>query len=319
MKKPDLKLKKPELKLKMPELKLKRPQSTRTRSSAPSVKPPKFIADLYADLRDRRLLPLVALLLVAIVAAPILLSGGSGEEGPEPAIPSPAPSGAAAQASFAVVPAAPTLRDYHRRLGHRQARDPFQQPVTPEASGAAGSGEGSGSTASGKAGEGSGSATPTETPVAVEGGSEGSGQGKEPKTTTKVVVQDKVLGYEIDAKAGFVGHVKPRDGIEPSTKLPNAKNPVIVFMGFSKDNKRALFLMSRNVTAYYGKAHCALDKQACQLVELKPGNSATFAYGYGEARYKLTLRRIVPVVSTREAAATVTTGADDNGGVPAGK
>ncbi len=49
-----------------------------------------------------------------------------------------------------------------------------------------------------------------------------------------------------------------------------------------------------------------VDKQACQLLELKPGNSATFAYGYGDSRYKLTLKKIVPVVATRQKAATVT-------------
>ncbi len=69
MKKPDFKFKLPDLDLKLPSLGGKRPSVPKT-----SIKPPKFVADLYADLRDRRLLPLVALLLVAIVAAPFLLS-----------------------------------------------------------------------------------------------------------------------------------------------------------------------------------------------------------------------------------------------------
>ena len=38
---------------------------------------PPFLVDLYYDLRDRRLLPLLALVLVAIVAVPFLLGGGS--------------------------------------------------------------------------------------------------------------------------------------------------------------------------------------------------------------------------------------------------
>ena len=40
----------------------------------PEVKTPKFLTDLVRDLRDRRLLPLVAVLVVAIVAVPIALS-----------------------------------------------------------------------------------------------------------------------------------------------------------------------------------------------------------------------------------------------------
>ena len=56
-------------KLKGPDLKM------------PDFKVPAFVSDLYYDLRDRRLLPLVGLVLVAIVAVPFLLSGGSEEQG----------------------------------------------------------------------------------------------------------------------------------------------------------------------------------------------------------------------------------------------
>ena len=55
--------------LKMPKLK------------GSDAKVPPVLADLYYDLRDRRLLPLIALILVAIVAAPFLLkerADGSG-------------------------------------------------------------------------------------------------------------------------------------------------------------------------------------------------------------------------------------------------
>ena len=59
--------------LKMPDLK--------------NVKVPRFVTDLYQDLVDRRLLPLVALILVAIVAVPFLLGGS--EEPPAPSTPMP--------------------------------------------------------------------------------------------------------------------------------------------------------------------------------------------------------------------------------------
>ena len=47
-------------KLKGPDLKM------------PELKVPAFVSDLYYDLRDRRLLPLVGFVLVAIVAVPFL-------------------------------------------------------------------------------------------------------------------------------------------------------------------------------------------------------------------------------------------------------
>lgn len=294
--------------LKRPDLKLKPPQLRRKPSgSKSSVKAPKFATDLYADLRDRRLLPLVAVLLVAIVATPILLASGDDEKAPMPIAPVAGEPSAAAQASFAVVPEEATLRDYRTRLRHRQARNPFREPPAP-AEPAPG---GEPASASGGDPEATGGEA---APVEAE-----ADEAPAPKTTTKVVVQSKVLGYEIDTRAGYVGNVKAHKGIVPTTKLPNPKKPVIVFTGFSKDNKRALFLMSSNVTAYYGKARCALDKQACQLVELAPGRSATFAYGYGDSRYKLTLQRIVPIVGVHKTKATVTAGSKDSGGTPSGK
>jgi hypothetical protein len=105
----------------------------------PDVWVPKFLEDLYFDLKDRRLLPVVALALVALVAVPILLSGG-GKEPPE-ATASSAAGGAPATkpqtASLTVVRANPGLRDYRRRLSGRKPTDPFKQRFTaPELKGA---------------------------------------------------------------------------------------------------------------------------------------------------------------------------------------
>jgi hypothetical protein len=281
-------------------------------SVSTGVKAPKFATDLYADLRDRRLLPLVVVLVVAIAAIPFLLGGDDGSRSQASLPASPAVTGTPARASFAVVPADPGLRAYRERFGHRPSQDPFSQPASASGSeGAASEGAGSSSTA-GAAGEtiegGSTGAETTTVEVPPPGGETEGGD-----TTTKVVVQKQVLGYEIDARAGFVGSVHAQQGIPPATRLPSRKNPVVVFVGLSKDKNHALFLMTSNVTAYYGKGQCAVDKQSCQLLELGPGKSATFAYGYGEARYKVFLQRIVPVVNTSEAATTTVTTTRDGG------
>ena len=57
---------------------LKKGPEIKLPSKMPKLKAPKFLADIYADLRDRHLLPLVAVLAVAIVVVPIALS----ESGP---------------------------------------------------------------------------------------------------------------------------------------------------------------------------------------------------------------------------------------------
>lgn len=324
---------------------------------------PKFVSDLYADLRDRHLLPLVALLIVAIIAAPILLSGKGEEE--EPAAIAPASvEGETKDAGLTVVPAEDGLRDYKKRLGHRAALNPFRRPPESESKGSEGSsssasegGSGSTSETSSSSGsevstttvggvttetvgsptspapveqphhshhksshsessesestestestEGAEATSPEPTPTAPAETTEPAKPSEpthtEPAThesnessSTKEANQGAVVGYTIDAEAGFVPHSTEKTGIKPMTKLPNKKHPLILFMGLSQNHKRALFLMTSNVTAYYG-GHCALDKQACQLIEVKPGKGVTFAAGYGESRYKLHLNRIVPV------------------------
>lgn len=300
-------MKRPELKFKMPKLDLKLPSlgGKRFSASKTSVKPPKFLADLYADLRDRRLLPLVALLLVAIVAAPFLLAGkGEDEESPATVSPGGAQSEeAAAAASFTVVPEQAGLRDFRRRLGHREARNPFAQPQVGSQEGGEGGGGEAGETGGSSSGE-SGGAVEAE----VGGGSGGSGPTTitQTTTTTDVVVESNVTSYELKARAGFLDDVKERDGIAPMTTLPSAKNPVLVYIGPAKDKKGAIFLMTSNVTAFYGKAKCVLDEQTCTTVELKPDQSATFAVGYGDTRFKLILQKIVPVVETNAESASVT-------------
>ena len=98
----------------------------------PELKVPPFLVDLYWDLRDRRLLPLVVLVVVAIVAVPFLLGGGS-EEADAAAgrrrcggLESPAIE----RAKLTVVEAKPGLRDYRKRLADRRPTDPFKQRYT---------------------------------------------------------------------------------------------------------------------------------------------------------------------------------------------
>ena len=102
----------------------------------PEIKVPDFLLDLYYDLRERHLLPLVALLLVAIVALPIVLSSGSSESesaGSEAAVATPGAS--APSSKLIVAKAAPGLRDYRRRLTGTP-KDPFEQKyTTPEGEG----------------------------------------------------------------------------------------------------------------------------------------------------------------------------------------
>jgi hypothetical protein len=124
---------------------------------------PQALTDLYRDLRDRRLLPLVVVLVVGMAVVPIALS--SSPEGAAPAAPLP---GAAAVKSNVpeeqIVIANPGVRDYQRRLDGETPVDPFVQKfVTPlgPADGAS-----AGVSAAPPAGDGGATATAPSAPAA---------------------------------------------------------------------------------------------------------------------------------------------------------
>jgi hypothetical protein len=286
--------------LKGPELKM------------PDVKVPAVLADLYYDLRDRRLLPLIALVLVAIVATPILLSQGS-----QPSEPIPVPtaiqelkeSGGHRTASLTVVEAKPGLRDYRKRLRHRKALDPFRSFGKPSLKGAQlGGGEGEGSSGSSapttststtvkKTKE---SSTTTQTTNTTTGGAKGSQPGG---TNGSHVV---FFAFAIDARI-----VKTVDGkqqapivkerVLPQTSLPGEKTPVVTYMGparkGSKPTGKALLLVSSEVRSVEGDAKCLSGEETCQLLEVEPGFPEVLTYGEGEDRYTITVLKLAPVIT----------------------
>jgi hypothetical protein len=298
---------------------LKGPSAKRSKAlgRGPQVKMPRLLTDLYADLRDRHLLPVVALLLAAIIAAPILL-GGKGEK-KEPTAVAPIAgeeSVATGGSSFTVVPAARDLRSPSKRLGHRTALNPFRVPASgPESSDAEVAPEGSGSESGGGTSTGGGESASPE--PSSSGGGAPAPETTTPEstpavtpehtssTTEHVTVNNQTVSYTVDLMTGVVpGELKEATEVAPMTKLPSAKDALVLFVGLSQDNQRALFLMTSKVTAYSGDVHCAVDKQACQMVELKVGKAAVFTTGLGETeqRYKIVLKAIEPVVKTTKSA-----------------
>jgi hypothetical protein len=281
--------------------------------AGPQVKVPKPVGDLYRDLRDRHLLPFVALLIVAIVAAPIVF-GGKGDDEPVASTAPIAAQSGGADSAFTVVPAESTLRSPAQRLGHRQALDPFRQAPTPSPE----------STVESNAGASEGgvissaeSSVPTEeatapvevTPVETPTPEETAVTESSTTTTesTEVVAAPLVVGYAVNLKTGFdPTKLQEQSEVAALTKLPSPKNPELLYVGLSANKKGALFLMTSQVTAYFGSARCTLDKQACELVELKPGKSATFEIGYGKTptRYKVLLKGIEPVVAGKKKASS---------------
>jgi hypothetical protein len=271
------------------------------------MKVPPFFSDLYADLRDRRLLPLVALILVAIVATPILLAGGSEELEPVPGPSAVAPGGAQAAQSLTVVKAEPGLRNYKKRLAHRSPTNPFKQrfagptglkeaqlnsqPSSTESSTTSDS-ETTVTTTSGGSGGGS--------PAGTENSGGQSTDNEVPHGGTLYTLQVTVQITRIETKPdGTVDKKGPtlyKDVLAP-TPLPGEKTPVITYLGMGSKHHEPLFLVSNEVTAIYGEANCISGGGTCQLLALEEGFPVTFVYGDNDVRYKINLVKANPVVN----------------------
>lgn len=285
--------------LKMPDLK--------------ALKAPAFLADVYYDLRERRLLPLLALVVVAIAAVPFLL-GGDAEQ---PALP-PAAEDATAElgeeiadaSALTVVEAKPGLRDYRKRLRGRKPTDPFRQHYTaPMVDGAklnpqtetasTGSSSTSATTTVGDSGGGdSGGGEPTGGEAPSGGGAPAGGKKKQqPKLT--------LFTFAIDARIvrrGSKDAAKKSDGkpivkrrVLPQTALPGKKAAVVTYMGPSRKKGKALLLVSNKVESVFGDARCVSGEGVCQLLEVEPGFPVTFVYGANEVRYTVNVLKIEPV------------------------
>jgi hypothetical protein len=288
-----------------PELKM-----PKLRSGEMNVPP--FVADLYADLRDRRLLPLVALILVAIVATPILLAGGTAKPEPVPGPVGAAPQGTPAAQSLIVVKAEPGLRNYKKRLAHRNPTNPFKQRFAgPQGLKAAQlNPQPSTSTSPSEAGSGSSETsttlesetTVTGSPGASGGGSPSGGESENgvPKGgtlyTLEVTVQITRIETKPDGTVDKKGPTVYKNVLAP-TPLPGEKTPVLTYLGMGAKNHEPLFLVSTEVTAIFGEAKCIAGAGTCQLMSLEEGFPVTFVYGDNDVRYKVNLIKVEPVVN----------------------
>lgn len=275
------------------------------------IKVPNFLVDVYYDLKERHLLPVAAILIVAIVAVPIALSQSSGSEGESTEAGSPlaSTSSASAETHELVAKSMPGLRAYQRRLGNLRAKDPFKQQYTKPEGGSESSGE-SGSEGSEANGSESGETTSSGTEPA---GTEPSTEGSEGEPTGKLRYYSYAIDVRVSSAAGQSESSAPTDGApqtpkNPSsppkrtwttrhnlpelTMLPSREIPAVIYMGSTKDGKKALMLVSSNVTAVFGDATCVLGSKSCELLAMEPGLPETFVYGASGKTYKIELLKV---------------------------
>jgi hypothetical protein len=260
------------------------------------LKVPDFLLDLYYELRERHLLPLVAVLVVAIVAVPIALSESVE---PVPSAVEPAPA-QANTSGIVVAKSTPGLRDYQQRLEHLSPKDPFKQQfaAAEEAAKEAGVTEESSPAATAPEGESApstpGGASPAPPTQPEGGGSTGEGETKIRYYTW--VIDVRVVPVSSNGKKSkgdpYTLHEQP-----PLSMFPGRDTPALVYIGPTKDGKKALMLVSSNVKSTFGDNICALGGETCQMLALELNTPETLIYGGNERVFRVELRKIKLVVS----------------------
>lgn len=310
---------------------MKRPEGPELK--LPDLKVPPFLSDLWWDLWDRRLLPLVGVVIAAIFAAPFVL-GGRADVSPPPLsaaqLAGDGPGGAGTPI-LTVVEAKPGLRDYRKRLARRSPSNPFKPRFTaPVLAGAdlpenrtssdsttvtvtSGSGSEDGA-------EGGSAGSPAPEPAPVKPPSSGGGSGGDsgegdsgngskgdlPPVKGDAQVTYYTFGINVRIVRSGGNTEESRKKAEPSvkkqvlplTELPGEKAPVVTYMGLSKKGK-ALLLVSTDVRSVFGEGRCISGDDVCQLLEVEPGFPQTFVYGANEVRYTINVLKIVVVVLER--------------------
>jgi hypothetical protein len=267
------------------------------------LKVPDPVIDVYYDLKERHLLPLVAILLVAMVAVPIALSQAPGSEeagegGGEAAA---TPSTPVSRGGQLVATSTPGLRDFHRRLRDLHAKDPFKQQYSEEEGASEGEGGGASSSEGGEGtaeGSSGGTGTPSEAipppssspgTAPTEEGTPGPGK----LTYYSYAIDVRVsAGGSAGESSGGGKKATVRRNLPELTMLPSRETPAVMYMGSTKDGKKALMLVSSNVTSIFGDAKCVLGSQTCELIAIEQGLPETFVYGATGRTYKIELLKI---------------------------
>jgi hypothetical protein len=234
-----------------------------------------FFRSTLDDLVEKRLWPVAAALVVALIAIPVLLANPADKRSePAPAAAAPAVGGNGPLAAFQPVVNTQGKKssEIRKDLEGFQSKDPFKPQNLGGGGGSAGGGsvqvEGGGdATATTGSTPGSGSADVSDAPpLGTSGG--GSGDGSIPGGTA-TEPQTFYYTYAADVRFGKEGNLD-RKTLQQFRSLPSSEDPVLVFMGVKEDGETAIFLQSSAATST-GEGNCEPD-DTCTFLYMKKGD-----------------------------------------------
>jgi hypothetical protein len=266
-----------------------------------------FFTTLRADLTDRRLLPIVALVAVCLVAALAyaVLGGSSGASEPSAssapvAIPSPGIAVTGATPEHAVA----ETTDGFKEQTSGNARNPFAAlagAAAPAKAAAASSAAPTTSTPSSTASEG----------TSTSGGSGGAspepgGSGKSPSGETKKKSNKAKTVYDVAVEFGTLppgitpetAQLTPFTKLKLQTPLPSAELPLLIFRGVTAKGKSATFSVVGEAILS-GTGSCLPSSTQCEAVDVKPGATEQLSYLAPDGQTTLFELRVLTITAKK--------------------
>lgn len=233
----------------------------------------KFILELWHDLCAKRLWPVAALLVIALVAVPVMLKKSSSTS---PSTPPAASTASPSDSSSKAVVVADTDTPSASTLGVFNKKDPFKpdhavlaaahprQTSTSNGSSQQSSGGGGSSTPPSSGGVGN----------TTGGGSIGGGTTPiAPQQPTKPAEPKGPFAYTVDVKFGKRGLLRTHHNVQKLDVLPDQNNPLLVFLGVNSTGDEAVFLTDTSLKAA-GEGTCKPDGDTCSFLYLKLGKDS---------------------------------------------
>jgi len=226
----------------------------------------KAVNDIWRQLVGRKLWPLALILVAALVAVPFALAKDA--DAPEPKL-QPVDT-AAADATKTIVSVATESGARRHVLGSQS--NPFlgqKLPKVKKADEPDGGGDDTDDGVDPDPTTGSGGSTGGTTPST--GGPVTPGTGTPADPTAPVREYER---HELTVRFGDASGALERRSVKVGEGLP-LEEPVVLYLGLSKDGRSAIFLVEKNVTAL-GDGDCRPDPESCETVRLKAGETEFF-------------------------------------------
>ena len=232
---------------------------------------------VWRELLSRRLLPVAILLLAALVATPLLLA-----KDPEPAAAPPQPAKPATATAATADPIVTLVEDGDRTKRRRvlgARKDPFAPaPVKPVKTPAP--------TTVHSAPAQSAPSLPSPPKITVPSGggtsvrvggtsmpSAGAPPAVSPAPATPPAPKRRYELYSLVVRFGdTTSDTLDRMTLPRLKPLPSAENPILVYMGVTKDEKGAIFMVDSSVQAQ-GDGVCRPSTADCDTIELREGET----------------------------------------------